>query len=366
MACGCIVPTSHADLDFLVDAAVPIVYTGLNNVTEDGDGGLVRSGGVVNSSDAYAYSSGWCEGTGCGYWEFRTFFDDPACNETIFYVIEDEFGNNLRYGWFLQNGIQDFRRSPYHGTTSDFPIYYGPAGGDPPPDQVGYNVGFRFGIYYNNGTVRLYENSQFTNDTNSFINPQSYVYTGLATDRRWRVKVYVFPSALEAHSNEVVEAFSIPSDTCAAAEWVIPPLVWTATVTTVATTGGIATKRFDAGSTNRWWIIPQLSDSGIELRDKVIKAVRITGKVTNANFKVYKFGATEPIDVDAMEAGTGSATGAVAIPDSTLVVSTRRYQVNVPGAALHTIRLEGEWEGDDIKDRIDEIEYEIAEQGVRR
>lgn len=134
----------------------------------------------------------------------------------------------------------------------------------------------------------------------------------------------------------------------------------------VSLTGNTAIKRFDAGLRNSWWIVPQLSDSGIELRDKVIKAVRITGKVTNANVKVYKFGATEPIDVDAMEAGTGSATGMIAIPNTTLVLSTRRYQVNVPGAALHTVRVEGEWVGENIKDRIDEIEYEVAEQGVRR
>jgi hypothetical protein len=138
--------------------------------------------------------------------ECRQFFDDVKGNETIFMVLEDEFGTANRYGWLFQNGIQDFRRSAYHGSTSDFPIYYGPAGGPADPDQVGYGVGYRFGIYYNNGTVTLYENTQFSNDTDDFVEPNSYQYPGLPTDRRWRLKVYVFPAAADAHSPDIVEA----------------------------------------------------------------------------------------------------------------------------------------------------------------
>jgi len=131
--------------------------------------------------------------------------------------------------------------------------------------------------------------------------------------------------------------------------------------------GDTATKRFDAGTGNAdWWILPQLSDSGVELRDKTIKAVRITGKVTEASFEVYGYGATEELDIASMIAGTNSRTGAVAIPDTTGVESTQRFQVRVPRSALHTVRVEGTWDGEGIKDRIDEIEYEIAEQGVRR
>lgn len=367
MTCGCIIPTDHADLAALVNAAVPITYTGLNNTVENGSGGLVRSGGTPNTSDAYGYSSNWCEGTDCGYWEVRQFFDDPECNETIFYVIEDEFGNNNRYGWFFQNGIADFRRSPYHGTTSDFPIYYGPAGGDPPPDQVGYNVGFRFGIYYNNGTVRLYENVQFTNDTNDFIDPVSYTYAGLPTDRRWRLKIYVFPEALSAHSNEVVEAFSTPSDACGAGEFTLPAIEFSASGTVVTSSlGGTTTQRFDAGLGNSWYLIPQISDSGDNLRDKQVKAARVTGKVTDANFKMYRYGATDPIVMDDLTDGTNSITGPVALTDTANVTQSQRFQLNVPNSALHTIRVEGTWDGEGIKDRIDEIEYEVSEQGIRR
>lgn len=370
MTCGCIIPTDHADLNAIVSAAIPVVYTGLNNVTENGDGGLVRSGGTPNTNDAYGYSDKWCEGTDCGYWEVRQFFDDPACNETIFYVLEDEFGSANRYGWFFQNGIADFRRSPYHGTTSDFPIYYGPAGGPASPNQVGYNVGFRFGIYFNNGTVRLYENVQFTNDTNDFIDPVSYTYAGLPTDRRWRLRIYVFPAAADAHSNEVVEAFSTPSDVCLDAECSFPALQWSAsaTITSRVLRGATATKRFDAGLQSDYYLVGQITDSGDELRSKVIKSVRATGKLTDASLAVYGYDVGDGIDVSALEAGTGSDTGAIALTDSTQVAQSPRTQVNVPNATLSTVRIEGSWDGSDgsAKDRIDEIVSEVAEQGVRR
>jgi hypothetical protein len=152
------------------------------------------------------------------------------------------------------------------------------------------------------------------------------------------------------------------------ADWQLPSLIWTAEgeVESPSAVGDTATKRFDAGIGNSWWLLPQLSDSGVELRDKVIKAVRVTGKVTDAAFKVYGYGATEELDIASMIAGTNSRTGEVAIPDSTGVKSTQRYPVNVPGSALHTVRVEGTWDGENIKDRVDEIEYEIAEQGARR
>jgi hypothetical protein len=172
------------------------------------------------------------------------------------------------------------------------------------------------------------------------------------------------------NENDLFEDFLvITDDACGSnAAWVLPPLEWTAeaTVETPPPVGGMATKRFDAGTGNSYWLLPQLSDSGIELRDKVVKAVRITGKVTDAAFKVYGYGATEELNIASMEAGTNSRTGAVAIPDSTGVKSTQRYQVNVPGSALHTVRIEGEWGGDDIKDRVDEVIVELAEQGARR
>lgn len=185
-------------------ALLPVVYETFNHAEQNGDGDLLRDGGVPGTSDAWAKSEFFVEGDSCGYWEMRTFFDEAGSNDQIVFVIEDEFGGANRYGWFLTNDVVNFRRAPYHGTTSDLPIYYGPEGSES-LDQVGFNVGFRFGIYYHNGTVTLYENVQFTEDTNDFAGGApapagagSYTYTGLPTDRRWRLRVYVFNETSKA------------------------------------------------------------------------------------------------------------------------------------------------------------------------
>lgn len=151
------------------------------------------------------------------------------------------------------------------------------------------------------------------------------------------------------------------------AAWELPAMEWSAEAGVRRPSGGMLTQRFDAGTLgNSWYLIPQLSDSGDNLRDKHIKAARVTGKVTDANFKVYKYGATDPIVMDDLTDGTNSITGPVALTDNTHVTQSQRYQINVPNAALHTIRVEGTWDGAGIKDRVDEIEYEVAEQGIRR
>jgi hypothetical protein len=126
------------------------------------------------------------------------------------------------------------------------------------------------------------------------------------------------------------------------------------------------TFRFDAGLGTSWYLVPQLTDSGVELRDKVVKAFRATGKMTVPQFSVYGYGPEDEVNVTAIENGTDSNTGKIALPDSALVVQSPRQQVNVPNSVLHTIRLEGVWDGEGIPDRIDEIVYEVAQQGVRR
>lgn len=124
--------------------------------------------------------------------------------------------------------------------------------------------------------------------------------------------------------------------------------------------------RFDAGQRSSWWLVPQLTDSGNELRDKVIKAIRATGKMTAPECKIYAYGPESEIDVDEIEDGTGG-TKSFALEATTEVTQGARKQINVPNAELHTIRLQGSWVDDgNMKDRIDEIVYEQAIQGTRR
>lgn len=123
---------------------------------------------------------------------------------------------------------------------------------------------------------------------------------------------------------------------------------------------------FETGENVDWYVISQISDSGNELRSKVVKALRVTGKTTSANARLYTYGPTLPINVTDLENGTNSITGAVALPDTTQVRRGHRVQVNCPNAALHTIRVAGTYAGDAVKDRLDEMAVEQAIQGCRR
>lgn len=133
----------------------------------------------------------------------------------------------------------------------------------------------------------------------------------------------------------------------------------------------VRTSTFDgnaagSGERSHYWLALQPSDSGDELRSKIVKAGRVTGKVTNASFQIYKWDVGEPINVTDVEQGLNAATRPQNLPDVPQVTQSARKQVNVPNACLHSIRVEGTYEGDAIKDRIDEIAVEQARMGVRR
>lgn len=127
-----------------------------------------------------------------------------------------------------------------------------------------------------------------------------------------------------------------------------------------------STFTFDEGLGNEYFIVLQLSDYGDELRDHLVKAFRVTGKVTNAKVKIYKYGPLENVEMSDLETGTNSATGAIILSDTTAVQQSRRFPVNVKNAKGSTIRIEGNWPGTGDRDRVDEVVIEAARQGVRR
>lgn len=128
----------------------------------------------------------------------------------------------------------------------------------------------------------------------------------------------------------------------------------------------VGTFRFDTGAGNEWFIVPPISDSGEELRSKVVKAARVTGKVTDASFSVYGYDIGANISVADLRAGTNSSTGDISLPDTTQVAQSARKPLNVSNAVLTTIRVAGTWSNEGTKDRIDEVVYELAVEGVRR
>lgn len=127
------------------------------------------------------------------------------------------------------------------------------------------------------------------------------------------------------------------------------------------------TMRFGAGATgNSWYLVSSISDSGSELRSKCIKAVRAIGKVTDAALQIYTWDVTQDVDVADLEDGTNSITGDIAIPDTSQIQQTERYQVNCPNAVLHTVRIHGTWSGVGLPDSVHELCVEISIQGARR
>lgn len=121
-----------------------------------------------------------------------------------------------------------------------------------------------------------------------------------------------------------------------------------------------------SGARSHYWLVAQPTDSGDELRSKVVKAVRVTGKVTNASAQIYGYDVGQPVNVSDVEKGIDASTRPQRLPDTEHVTQSARKQVNVPNAALWTFRVQGTWEGDATKDRLDEVVCEVARQGVRR
>lgn len=163
-----------------------------------------------------------------------------------------------------------------------------------------------------------------------------------------------------------VSLFSAATATDDAASFISQFVLLVSTGPLVPPAGAVRTFRFDAGRRSHYWLALQPSDSGDELRSKVLKAGRATGKLTNASFLFYKWDVGESINAGDVEAGLNAATRAQHVPDVPHVAQSARKQVNVPNAVLHSFRIRGTWEGDEIKDRIDELVYEVAKQGVRR
>lgn len=128
----------------------------------------------------------------------------------------------------------------------------------------------------------------------------------------------------------------------------------------------VNTFRFDAGTSPVvYYLAPQLSDSGEELRPKRIgPAVRVTGKVTSGNVKVYGAASASAIPVADIEAGT-NALATLSLSNGTNVTEGGIVRVNAKNLRQHTVRVEGTWDGTGERDTIHEIIYEYNVEGSR-
>lgn len=126
------------------------------------------------------------------------------------------------------------------------------------------------------------------------------------------------------------------------------------------------TYRFETGNDPvSWHFAPVFSDSGDSQRVKNIgPGVYVSGKVTRGKLKFYVAGSRQTIPVTDLEDGVNPR---FSIPvDNDGVLEGGRRQLNVRNAKLHTVRLEGTWDGVAEKDRIEDINYEAHVYGARR
>ncbi len=115
-----------------------------------------------------------------------------------------------------------------------------------------------------------------------------------------------------------------------------------------------------------WYLAWALNNGGNDSRDKVVRALTATGKFTDGQMDLYGYGANEDVDIAALEANTGSVSGAISLGTTTGTRIVQRTQLSCPNLNMYTVRVSGAWDGIGTKDRLDEILLEAAIEGVRR
>jgi len=128
------------------------------------------------------------------------------------------------------------------------------------------------------------------------------------------------------------------------------------------------TQVFGRGIGSNWWVVPQLTDSGEELRSKTMKTITVTGKVTNCTVQGYGYDVGQEVKVSDLEDGVriNGATRALPVPNTVNVAQSARQPINVKNAVMTTMRIAGNDRGQATRDQIDQITAEMAIQGVRR
>jgi len=145
--------------------------------------------------------------------------------------------------------------------------------------------------------------------------------------------------------------------------------VWVPTTPTPVppvTTPAVGTFRFDTGLGQSWYLVPALVDSGDELRSKVVKTLKVTGRVHNCSMTAYGYDINQQIITADLEAGTNASCRPQGVPDCAQVAQSPRKQINVKNSVLWTMRIEGDDTNQPDRDEVHELLCEVADQGARR
>jgi hypothetical protein len=134
-------------------------------------------------------------------------------------------------------------------------------------------------------------------------------------------------------------------------------------------TSGTGTQTVHYGDTIPWSIAWQFTDGGVENKPKKVKHLRITGKLSSANFGIHGAASGENIDVTELEAGNlGSKTGSLSLSNATGLEYYPSEDFQARDLMCFTASIVGTWNGADVNnlDRVDECVIEYTVSGGRR
>lgn len=114
-----------------------------------------------------------------------------------------------------------------------------------------------------------------------------------------------------------------------------------------------------------YYLAYQLMDQGSENRDKVISAVRVTAKATDAEVTIHAASPGDEIDKTDIEDGVNYRARAT-FADSNEVTRYERVKLRVRNLSIWTIRYAGIWDGLGSRDRLDELVVEGRGHGVQK
>lgn len=117
------------------------------------------------------------------------------------------------------------------------------------------------------------------------------------------------------------------------------------------------TYEFDrvSGESVPYYAAWHFSDEGSGNLEEEIEYVTLTAKLTSGNMQVYTLQQGDDVDIAAIEAGTGSASGNISFSNTTAVTRYPLVEVNLPESSMYAVRVSGTWAGSGTKDRIDKV-----------
>lgn len=109
----------------------------------------------------------------------------------------------------------------------------------------------------------------------------------------------------------------------------------------------------------------QFMDNGGESRNKLISAIRLTGKFGDPEVQIHAASPGDTIDIEDVEDGT-NARVSVPFADSTEITRYERKKVQAKNLSMWTARVGWTWDGLGDPDRLDELIIEGRTHGTEK